>query len=79
MSVYFFLGDVEGIPRADYLLSGDVDVDFFGVENVGALLELLQEIDGAFGEVVEGVNLLQGTRVHLEVVGRVNGQQLGVV
>lgn len=79
LRVYLFLGDIEGIPWTDHILSGEVDIHFFRVDNVGALLDLLQDVDGAFGEVVEGVDLLEGVGVHLEVVGRVNGQQLGVV
>lgn len=79
LRVYFFLGDVEWIPRTDHIFSGDVDIHFLGVYDVCAFLDLFQDVDRAFGEVVKGVDLLESVGIHLEVVGRVNGQQLGVV
>ena len=79
LRVDLFLSDVQRVPRTDHVLFGDVDVHFLGVEDIGALPDLLEDVDGAFGEVVEGIDLLQRVRVHLEVVGRVDGQQLRVV
>jgi hypothetical protein len=71
-----FLLDIEGVAGTGYLLSTEVDKRLFGVKDVERVGHSLDEVDGPFGEVIEGVDSMIVVGVDLKVVGRVHHQRL---
>jgi hypothetical protein len=56
------------VLRGGNKLSGDVDFDLVGVEDVQLFVQFAQHVKRALGEVVERVDFLEGVRVDLEMM-----------